>query len=143
MTTQLKEQDVELAERYASALQKIEDADAFTESQVELAERYAAALKQIEESDADVDTEPTRVVIHLDDRGRIADVSASEPVAVLINPVGTDFTFTKEGDHAALAVGQWQWFRAAEDFTGYDDRPTATDVTITADEYDRAVQRRK
>jgi hypothetical protein len=54
MTThaeQFTESDVELAERYARALQAIENAEGFTEADVERAERHAAALQKIEESD--------------------------------------------------------------------------------------------
>lgn len=45
----ITEAQVELAERYAAALDKIEEAPSFTDAEIERAERYAAALKTIED----------------------------------------------------------------------------------------------
>ena len=44
-TEKVTENDVEQAERYAAALNTIENADEFTDADIERAERYAAALK--------------------------------------------------------------------------------------------------
>lgn len=48
MRRELTEVDVELLERYAAALEKIEAAEEITEREVELAERYASALEHVE-----------------------------------------------------------------------------------------------
>ena len=50
------EEDVELADRYATVLERIEElggAAPFTEADIEAAERYARALQRIEEVTAD------------------------------------------------------------------------------------------
>ena len=47
---ELTEAQVELAERYARALETIEEAAAITEAEVELAELYARILERIEQA---------------------------------------------------------------------------------------------
>lgn len=59
-TEKVTENDVELAERYAAALNTIGEADGFTEVDVEQAERYAAALNTIENADEFTDADIER-----------------------------------------------------------------------------------
>src|SRR6266702_1722046 len=80
MTTKLKETDVELAERYASALKHIEDAAEVTEVEVELAERYAAALEKIEDAaeGTEAEVELAREYVALLEKVSIHDLSDEE-----------------------------------------------------------------
>lgn len=135
------ESSVELAERYATALQTIDEAAAITDAELERAERYAAALKRIE--DADDAGDPTLVIIHLDDAGRVAEVESNRDyVHVLINPVGSDLVHTPEGDVGAAPVGAI--FQAAcKDDTGrtvWNDAPASGRQVIPAVEYDRELK---
>ena len=43
----VSEDEVERAERYATALEKIENASSFTDADIERAEQYAAALEKV------------------------------------------------------------------------------------------------